>query len=133
MQSSDHNASRSPNPCSEQLECSRATMEELLTRFFGDLLGRLTGPLTMRLLLQPAMASFFGVRDGLKDAREGRPYHFWRMLTGPPEARVRRVKETWRAVSKVFIMAVVLDVVYQWLVLPRIYPIESLVTATILA
>ncbi len=30
-------------------------------------------------------------------------------------------------------MAVALDVVYQWLALPSIYPIESIVTATILA
>jgi hypothetical protein len=89
--------------------------------------------LTLRLFLQPSVAGFLAVRDGLKDAREGRPYHFWRMVTGPPEARIRRAKETWRAVSKVFIMAVVFDVVYQWLALPRIYPIESVVTATILA
>ena len=108
-------------------------MEEILTRFVSDLIGRLTGPLTMRLFLQPSVAAFFAVRDGLKDAREGRPYHFWRMVTGPPDARIRRAKETWSAVSKVFIMAVALDVVYQWLALPWIYPIESMVTATILA
>ena len=108
-------------------------MEDILTRFVGDLLGRLTGPLTLRLFLQPAVAGFFAVRDGVKDAREGRPFHFWRMVTGPSDARVRRVKETWRAVSKVFVMAVAFDVVYQWLALPRIYPIESVVTATILA
>src|SRR6185436_11337979 len=78
-------------------------------------------------------AAFFAVRDGLRDAREGRPFHFWRMVTGPPDARIRRAKETWRAVSKVFIMAVAFDVVYQWLALPRIYPIESVATATILA
>jgi hypothetical protein len=58
--------------------------------------------LTLRLFLQPSVAGFLAVRDGLKDAREGRPYHFWRMVTGPPEARIRRAKETWRAVSKVF-------------------------------
>jgi len=108
-------------------------MEETLTRFVSDLIGRLTGPLTLRLFLQPAVAGFLAVRDGLKDAREGRPYHFWRMVTGPPEARIRRAKETWRAVSKVFIMAVAFDVVYQWLALRWIYPIESMVTATILA
>ena len=108
-------------------------MEEILTRFVSDLIGRLTGPLTMRLFLQPSVAAFFAVRDGLKDAREGRPFHFWRMVTGPPDARIRRAEETWRAVSKVFIMAVGFDVVYQWLALPRIYPIESVATATILA
>ena len=108
-------------------------MDDFFTRFFSDLIGRLTGPLTLRLFLQPTVAAFFAVRDGLKDAREGRPYHFLRMLTGPPEARIRRVKETWRAVSKVFIMAVAFDLVYQWLALPHFYPMESIVTAAILA
>jgi hypothetical protein len=51
----------------------------------------------------------------------------------PPEARRRRLLETWKAVSKVFIMAVMLDCVYQLLVLRWIYPVESIVTATILA
>jgi hypothetical protein len=50
------------------------TMEGILTRFVSDLIGRLTGP---RLFLQPAVAGFFALRDGLKDAREGRPPHFW--------------------------------------------------------
>jgi hypothetical protein len=108
-------------------------MEDIVIRFVSDLIGRLTGPLMMRLFLQPTVAGFFAVRDGLKDAREGRPYHFWRMVTGPREARIRRTRETWRAVSKVFIMAVACDLVYQWLALPWIYPIESIVTATILA
>ena len=108
-------------------------MEEMLTRLVNDLIGRLTGPLTMRLFLQPGVAAFFAVRDGLKDAREGRPPHFWRIVTGPPEARRRRLQETWKAVAKVFIMAVVLDCVYQFLFFRWIYPVESIVTATILA
>jgi hypothetical protein len=108
-------------------------MEEIVTRFVNDMIGRLTGPLTMRLFLQPAVACFFALRDGLKDGREGRPPHFWRMVTGPPEARRRRMRETWKAVFKVFIMAVVLDCVYQLLVMRWIYPVESIVTATILA
>ena len=108
-------------------------MEDILARFAGDLIGRLTGPLTLRLFLQPSVAGFFGIRDGLKDAQEGRPYHFWRMVTGPPEARIRRARETWAAVSKVFFLAVVFDLVYQWIALPAIYPVESMVTATILA
>jgi len=108
-------------------------MEDILTRLVSDLMGRLTGPLTMRLFLQPAIAGFFALRDGLKDARQGRPPHFWRMVTGPPEARRRRLLETWKAVFKVFIMAVMLDCVYQLLVLRWIYPVESIVTATILA
>ena len=108
-------------------------MEDILARFVSDLIGRLTGPLTMRLFLQPAVAGIFALRDGLKDAREDRPPHFWRLVTGPPEARRRRMRETWKAVFKVFIMAVLLDCVYQLLTRRWIYPVESIVTATILA
>jgi hypothetical protein len=108
-------------------------VEDILSRFVGDLIGRLSGPLTLRLFLQPAVATFFAVRDGLKDAREGRPPHFWRMVTGPADARRRRAKDTWTAVLKVFVMAVLLDCVYQVLVFRWVYPVEAMFTATILA
>jgi hypothetical protein len=108
-------------------------MEDIVTRFVTDLIGRLSGPLTLRLFLQPSVAMFFAVRDGLKDAREGRPPHLWRMVTGPPEARRRRAQETRQAVLKVFIMAVALDCVYQVLVFRWIYPVEAMFTAVILA
>ena len=108
-------------------------MESLVTRVVADLIGRVTGPLASRLFLQPAMAIFFAWRDGLADAREGRPPHFWRMVSGPPEARRRRARETVRAMMKVFIMAVVVDGVYQWLVFRWVYPFEAMVTAVILA
>ena len=108
-------------------------MDEFLTRFYTDMSGRLTGPLTLRLFLQPAVAMFLATRDGIKDAREGRPPHLWRMITGDAAARARRWKETWRAVLKVFCLAVVLDCVYQWMVMRWIYPFEAMVTAVILA
>lgn len=108
-------------------------MEDIVSRFVTDLIGRLSGPLTLRLFLQPAVATLLAVRDGLRDARSERPPHFWRMVTGSPEARRRRAKETWKAVLKVFIMAVVLDCVYQMLVFRWVYPIEAMVTAIILA
>jgi hypothetical protein len=108
-------------------------MDDIATRFFTDLIGRLSGPLTFRLFLQPTVAILLAARDGLKDAREGRPPHFWRMVTGPPDARRRLTKETWNAVFKVFILAVVLDCVYQLLVFRWVYPIEAMFTAVVLA
>jgi hypothetical protein len=108
-------------------------MDDIVTRFVTDLIGRLSGPLTLRLFLQPGVATILAIRDGLKDAHEGRPPHFWRMVTGPPEARRRRAKETWKAVLKVFSMAVALDCVYQLLVFRWIYPVEAMFTAVILA
>src|SRR5262245_15880016 len=108
-------------------------MEDFLVRFTTDLIGRLTGPLAFRLILQPGVAMFFACRDGLADAREGRPPHLWRLLTGPPEARRRRMRETLKAVSTVFVLAVVIDCVYQWLVFRWLYILEAIVTAIVLA
>jgi peptidoglycan/LPS O-acetylase OafA/YrhL len=108
-------------------------VDEFLTRFYTDLIGRLTGPLTLRLFLQPAVAMFLASRDGIKDAREGRPPHLWRLITGDAEVRARRWRETWRAVLMVFTLAVLLDCVYQWMVMRWIYPVEAMFTAVILA
>jgi hypothetical protein len=108
-------------------------MDDMLTRFVTDLVGRLTGPMTPRLFLQPAVAIFFAIRDGIHDAKDGRPPHLLRVLTGPPEARRRRWLETRKAVLKVFIMAVLLDFVYQVIVFRWIYVFESLTVAIILA
>jgi hypothetical protein len=108
-------------------------MDDIFNRFVTDIIGRLTGPLTLRLFLQPAVATFLGIRDGMKDAREGRPPHFWRMVTGTAEVRKRRARETWQAVLKVFIMAVVLDCVYQVIVFKWVYPFEAMFTGVFLA
>jgi hypothetical protein len=48
-------------------------MDELLTRVWHDLGGRLDGPLHLRFFLQPLMATIFAIRDGVRDAHSGRP------------------------------------------------------------
>jgi hypothetical protein len=107
-------------------------MEETLTRVVNDVLGRLDGPLHFRLFLQPAVAIFFAIRDGLRDAREGRPAYFWSLFT---ESGVRRdvLRDGWKSISKVFIIAAVLDVLYQIIVLRWFYPFETLLVAVLLA
>ena len=43
-------------------------MEEL-TRLWENLTGRIGGTMSFRLILQPAVAIYFAIRDGLSDAR----------------------------------------------------------------
>jgi len=107
-------------------------MDDVLARIWNDLFGRLTGPLTLRLYLQPAMAMLFALRDGLKDARAGRPAYLWTVFSHAEERR-RLLAEGWKAIGKVFILAIILDVVYQLIVFRRIYPVEVLDVAVILA
>jgi hypothetical protein len=48
------------------------------------------------------MATFFAVRAGLKDAREGKPAYFWAIFTGSVQ-RKELLKEGWKAVGRVFV------------------------------
>ncbi|MBP1765680.1 MAG: hypothetical protein H6Q65_2738 [Firmicutes bacterium] len=107
-------------------------MEDLLNKLGELLLGRVEGPLHFRLLLQPAMAIFFAFRDGIKDAKAGRTPYFWSLFT-EPDKRAKKIREGWKSVSKVFLLAFFLDLAYQFLELPRLYPFHALMVAVYLA
>ena len=107
-------------------------MDDLLIRIADNLIGRVTGPMKFRLLLQPTMAIIFAVRDGLKDAREGRVPYFWAIFTSPAH-RKELLREGWKAVSRVFILAIIMDAIYQFIELRWFYPGEALLVAFILA
>ena len=107
-------------------------MEEILSRIFENLIDRVSGPMKFRLILQPLMATIFAIRNGLKDAKEGRPPYFWGLFTHP-EQRLDMLRDGWKRVGKVFLMAIIIDLVYQWIVSRRFYPFEALLVAIILA
>ena len=107
-------------------------VQDVLARMSSDLVGRLSGPLTLRLFLQPAMAALFAFRDGLADARAGRPAYVWTIFTDREDRR-RLLGEGSKAIGKVFVMAVGLDVLYQLIALRWIYPFETLDVAVLLA
>ena len=108
-------------------------MDPVIARVVGNLVSRVTGPMHFRLLLQPGMATFFAIRGGLKDAKECKPPYFWGLFTDKGE-RESMLKNGWKSVGKVFILAIVLDVVYQ-LIEHRwtVYPGEAVLVAIILA
>jgi len=107
-------------------------VDEMLARFWEHLGDRIGGPLTFRLILQPVMAGLLATRAGLADARAGRPPYFWTILTDPAHRR-DLLREGWKAVAKVFILAVAIDVAYELIVFRRIYPGEVLLVAFLLA
>jgi hypothetical protein len=107
-------------------------MDNIWMRFTTQLLARVSGPMKFRLVLQPLMASFFAVRSGLADARAGKPPYFWGLFAHPGQ-RVEMLKDGWKSVGRVFILAVVLDVVYQIIVVRFVYLGEAIVVAFVLA
>ena len=48
-----------------------------------DLIARITGPMSFRLVLQPDMAAFLAVKAGLDDGRHGRPAFLWAAFHDP--------------------------------------------------
>lgn len=107
-------------------------MEDFLGSLLTDLIGRTDGKMHFRIYLQPLMAAVFAIRDGRKDAHEGRPAYGWSLLTDA-EHRRYLVKDGWKGISKVFVVAYVLDVVYQFVVLGGLRPLQALFTAILLA
>jgi hypothetical protein len=102
------------------------------TRIMENLVGRVHGPMSFRLVIQPLMAVVFAVRDGRTDAREGRVPYFWALFTRP-ERRRELLREGWKSVGKIFVIALVLDAVYQFITVRWFYPGEALVVAIALA
>jgi hypothetical protein len=107
-------------------------MEHLIARIWENLGLRVSGPLKFRLVMQPLMALFLATRSGLRDARGGKPPYFWALFTDAMERRAM-LKDGWKSVGRLFILALALDVVYQFIVRRSIYPGEAVLVALILA
>ena len=107
-------------------------IDNIVTQTWHEIAARPEGPMAFRFYLQPAMALVFAIRDGFKDARSGRPAYFWSLLADPAHRR-ERLRDGWKSVGRIFILAMAMDVIYQLLVLHGIHPLQTLVVAVLLA
>lgn len=107
-------------------------MEEFLMNTWEELIGRQSGPLYFRLILQPIVAAVLAIRAGRSDAREGKRTFSWAFAREPERRRIL-LREACRDIGKLFLVGVALDVVYQLIVFHGIRPVQSLMVATVLA
>jgi len=107
-------------------------MDDMWMRVASDMAARVSGPMKFRLVLQPTMAAIFAIRAGLADARAGRTPYFWTLISEPSQ-RAYLITDGWKSVGKVFVLALVLDLVYQIIVSRFVYPGESIIVAFVLA
>jgi hypothetical protein len=96
------------------------------------LIGRTEGPFTFRLLVQPAMATFFAIRAGLRDAREQNVPYLAAIVTDRSK-RSKLLVHGIKDVGRVFLFAFVLDVIYEVWRFGSVYPLQSVVVAVLLA
>ena len=107
-------------------------MNEIFARVWENLNGRLTGPMNLRLIIQPTVATILAIRAGLQDAHDDREPFLWAVLWNPAQRR-ELLRQGWKDVGKVFLLATTLDVIYQLIVHRGVYILELLITAVTLA
>lgn len=105
---------------------------EVITRIWNNMLDRPGGPFVFRFVLQPIMATLAAVHDGLHDARTGRSPFLWTVLTDPAQRR-GRLDEALIATSRIVLLGLAIDVVYQIVEFDSFHPAESVLIALLLA
>lgn len=100
--------------------------------FWQDIISRPGGPMTFRFILQPAMAAFAAFHDGVNDAREGRLPYLWTIFTNRTE-RKGRLYEALISTARIILLGLVMDTVYQFIVLKSFHPGQAVVIALALA
>ncbi|MBK8983660.1 MAG: hypothetical protein IPM38_15425 [Ignavibacteria bacterium] len=91
---------------------------------------RLSGPGSLRFILQPLVSVFFGIKDGITDAKLGNDTFLISLFNS--DGRKELMKEAFKHVGKVFIIAIILDIVFYYVITGMFAPIQSLLVGTIL-
>jgi hypothetical protein len=99
--------------------------------FLEDIPRRVAGPGRFRFVLQPLIATLLGIRSGLADARAGRPPYlqgvlFHRGLRG------ELLRNGFERIVNLLLMGILLDAVFQWVILGVSHPGAALVVGPVL-
>jgi hypothetical protein len=100
-------------------------------RFFADLFARLSGPGRMRFILQPTVAMLLGARDGAKDSRAGLTPFLWALVFHGTRRR-ELLGSAFASVRNLVAIAILLDVVSQFLIFREIHPGAALLLGPVL-
>lgn len=103
-----------------------------VNRAVGQLLGRASGPLHIRLWIQPAMAIAFAIHTGLRDAREHKPAFLWEVISNPTQRRAL-LYTAWKDIGMLIIIAFLVDLIYQLIMLNSFYLLQALIVTFVLA
>ncbi len=99
--------------------------------FFEDIPKRLTGPGRFRFIMQPLMACTLGILNGLADARAGAPAYLYGVIFHR-ELRSDLVASGFRTVVNLLLMGILLDAVFQWIILGVAHPFAAIVLGPVL-
>jgi len=99
--------------------------------FVEDIPRRLAGPGRFRFIFQPLVAILLGMRSGRDDARTGQPPFLSAVLFHPLRRR-ELLKSGFQAIVNVVLTGILLDSVFQWVLLGTSYPGAAVVVGPVL-
>jgi hypothetical protein len=98
----------------------------LFAVFWAEVVSRTTGPLALRFLLEPFMAAALAICDGMRNARSKR------FLPGAAKDQKPFLEGTSIA-SRVFFIVIGMDVIYHYVVLTAVRPLQAVTVGFLLA
>jgi hypothetical protein len=99
--------------------------------FFQDMVARLSGPGRLRFIMQPLVAILLGSRDGVKDARTGSCPFLWGVVFHKG-MRPQLLKSGLASVRNLMAIAILLDIISQYLIFREIHPGAALLLGPVL-
>jgi hypothetical protein len=119
------------SPGALKLNLERGEVYLFSWRFLADIPRRLSGPGRFRFILQPTVATLLGIRDGVADARAGRQPYLWGIVFGAGGRR-ELMKTGLRSIANLVLMGILLDTIFQWVILGVAHPGAALLVGPVL-
>jgi hypothetical protein len=91
---------------------------------------RFTGPMHARFIVQPLMAVFLGIRDGVRDAHQGAPPFLWDVCSAG--GRGPKIARALKRLMIPIVIAIVLDAIVQYLLFHDVRVLGAVILGTIL-
>ncbi len=106
-------------------------MDEI-SRAVEQLLGRASGPMHIRLLIQPVVAITIAIRAGLRDARENKSPPLWEWVKNTAQWRALAYL-IWIEIGQLLVVAFAMDCLYQLFFLKSFYLLQAIIVIFVLA
>jgi hypothetical protein len=107
-------------------------VRDVFSRGSNQMVGRLHGPLNLRLIITPTLVTLLAIRDGWKEGRAGQLPFLWRLVTKSGE-RKAVLQSGWKELKRVIILAFVLDMGYQFYVFRAYFVFQTILLVLVMA
>ncbi|HWQ19007.1 MAG TPA: hypothetical protein VN455_04460 [Methanotrichaceae archaeon] len=95
------------------------------------IIARIAGPMSLRFVVQPLVGLLLGARDGVRDAKAGEPPFIFDLIVNRENRRIK-LASLFTSLSKTIIIAVVLDLIAQYLIFDQVRITGAIAVAVII-